>query len=232
MADRFISAIDFKSRALVIARGSPSWTRLEPQSVTGDPRPGLEARVHDPLWLLCRQWQLGELEGDDAGSPLGVEISASTGSLSRWQAGDWKAEDPKPVFDLPDGRLLEPIVEDEPGAAAGPGLRQRAEAGGVFLAALDEDAREELHDAVLAHAGLEDPGPRSARPLATRPGPAALGPGRRRAASRGGSRRGGRPASRPARLARPRGSREAGAGRQGCCRLARVVPGGRAVARP
>ena len=31
----------------------PGWTRLEPQSVSGDPTPGMEARIHDPLWLLA-----------------------------------------------------------------------------------------------------------------------------------------------------------------------------------
>jgi hypothetical protein len=25
---------------------------------------GLQARIHDPLWLLARQWQFGELKGE------------------------------------------------------------------------------------------------------------------------------------------------------------------------
>ena len=56
----------------------PGWTRLEPQSVSGDPTPGLEARLHDPLWLLTRQWQLGEFHGEDVGSPVLVHIASST----------------------------------------------------------------------------------------------------------------------------------------------------------
>ena len=56
----------------------PSWTRLEPQSATGDPRPGIEARVHDPLWLMGRQWQLGEFAGEDAGTPLTVRVVTRT----------------------------------------------------------------------------------------------------------------------------------------------------------
>src|ERR687888_2443549 len=119
MPDQFISKLKFDAKTLVTARGSPSWTRLEPQSVTGDPSPGLEARVHDPLWLLCRQWQLGELEGDDAGSPLGVQIAATSSFFTRWQAGAWDAQETKPVLELGKGRLLEPVVEDEPGAQAG-----------------------------------------------------------------------------------------------------------------
>lgn len=59
-------------KAVVLAPAA--WTRLEPQSVTGDPTPGLEARVHDPLWALARQWQFAEFCGEDAGTPLAVEV--------------------------------------------------------------------------------------------------------------------------------------------------------------
>jgi hypothetical protein len=44
------------------------WSRLEPRPRSRDFARGLEARVHDPLWMLARQWQVGEFEGDDAGS--------------------------------------------------------------------------------------------------------------------------------------------------------------------
>ena len=35
-----------------------TWTRLEPQSRSDDVAGGVAARIHDPLWLLARQWQL------------------------------------------------------------------------------------------------------------------------------------------------------------------------------
>src|SRR6266702_4506349 len=66
----------------------PAWTRLEPQSVSGDPRPGLEARIHDPLWMLTRQWQLGEFQGEDAGSPIAVHVSGTSWPIDAWQPGD------------------------------------------------------------------------------------------------------------------------------------------------
>src|SRR6185436_16375234 len=53
-----------------------SWTRLEPRARSGDMQSGLEARVHDPLWLLGRQWQLGEFQGEDAGSPVWTRLHA------------------------------------------------------------------------------------------------------------------------------------------------------------
>ncbi|MFZ1927459.1 MAG: hypothetical protein WAU42_15130, partial [Solirubrobacteraceae bacterium] len=43
----------------------------------------LQAQVRDPLWMLSRQWQVGEFAGEDAGSPvqatLGIESRAVTG---------------------------------------------------------------------------------------------------------------------------------------------------------
>lgn len=112
----------------------PGWTRIEPQSVSGDPTPGLEARVHDPLWLLARQWQLGEFHGEDAGTPVAVHVSSTTSSIVAWQPGDPSAGHPPRAWE--DGAFLEPPVEREPTTGAGPGLRQRAEAGAQFLAML------------------------------------------------------------------------------------------------
>ena len=44
--------------------------RVRPDGSGGNLAQALEARVHDPLWALGRQWQLGELQGEDAGSPI------------------------------------------------------------------------------------------------------------------------------------------------------------------
>lgn len=57
--------------------------RLEPRSTSDSLEPGLAARVGDPLWLLGRQWQLGELLADDAGSPTSVDLAADVAALSR-----------------------------------------------------------------------------------------------------------------------------------------------------
>ncbi len=50
------------------------WTRLEPFSRSAELESGLQAAVHDPLWLLARQWQLREFDGEDAGSPVHVKM--------------------------------------------------------------------------------------------------------------------------------------------------------------
>ena len=35
-------------------------------------------RLADPLWLLGRQWQMGELTGEDAASPVTARITSSS----------------------------------------------------------------------------------------------------------------------------------------------------------
>ena len=60
-----------------------SWVRLEPRARDPELGPGVEARLHDPLWMIGRQWQLGELTGHDAGSA--IETRANT--VSRISGG-------------------------------------------------------------------------------------------------------------------------------------------------
>ncbi len=49
---------------------APLYGQLEPRRSDSDE--GLRARVADPVWFLCRQWQLGEHQGEDASSPVVV----------------------------------------------------------------------------------------------------------------------------------------------------------------
>jgi len=64
-----------------------SWTRLEPKINRDDFNISLQARIKDPLWLLGKQWQLGEFNGEDAGSPIVVKLSAENSRLSRYHMG-------------------------------------------------------------------------------------------------------------------------------------------------
>lgn len=124
----------------------PAFTRLEPQSISGDPTPGLEARVHDALWMLSRQWQLGEFEGEDNGSPLLVEVKSETSPVTAWQPGDPSAE--RPARPLPQGVPLDPFIEREATVPDARGLRQRAEAG-AYLVELLADAGFDARRALL-----------------------------------------------------------------------------------
>jgi hypothetical protein len=49
--------------------------RLESAGSAADLGRGLAAEVADPVWLLGRQWQLGELAGEDAASPVRVSYT-------------------------------------------------------------------------------------------------------------------------------------------------------------
>jgi hypothetical protein len=58
-----------------------TWHRLEPRPRAANVRASLRAEVRDPLWFLGRQWQLGEFQGEDAGSPAFVELGWRTVKL-------------------------------------------------------------------------------------------------------------------------------------------------------
>lgn len=49
--------------------------RLEGRSRDPDNEPGLEMRIADPLWMLGRQWQFGEFQGEDNGSPIQIKVN-------------------------------------------------------------------------------------------------------------------------------------------------------------
>ena len=80
------------------------------------------------MWLLARQWQFGELSGEDAGSPIDLLVGTEAAPLSRIQLGGDAAE----VADYQPGDVpLETAVEAEPVRETDGGLA--AEAGLHFL---------------------------------------------------------------------------------------------------
>jgi hypothetical protein len=62
-----------------------TWDRLEarPRTIAFDR--ALRAEVRDPLWMLTRQWQLGEVRGTDAGSPVFAKLMIDTTRLTKYQ---------------------------------------------------------------------------------------------------------------------------------------------------
>ncbi len=81
------------------------WNRLEPRPRTDNFDRSLKAEVRDALWMLTRQWQIGEFEGDDAGSPVFSKIHVDTTKLTKYQA------DQKGVQAFDDSVPLEAKVE-------------------------------------------------------------------------------------------------------------------------
>lgn len=89
-----------------------SWVRLEPGATSRDETPGLQARVHDPLWLLGRQWQLGEFEGSNGGSPVVATLRAESALVTRYRPGLPAVDSAGQPFDG-SRQPLETLVERE-----------------------------------------------------------------------------------------------------------------------
>jgi hypothetical protein len=90
-----------------------SWNRLEPRPRTSDFERSLRAEVRDPLWMLARQWQMGELNGEDGGSPVFAKVQVKTSSLTKFKDGkgtirafDNSAPIEAQVEQLPDDQTL------------------------------------------------------------------------------------------------------------------------------
>lgn len=128
----------------------PSLVRLEPDSITGEPAPGAEARIADAAWMLGRQWQFGELLGEDAGTAVSVTVRSRALPVTAWAPlGARTALEDAPWRPWRAGALLEELVQDVPELGFAGGLRQRAEAGQQLVEML-ADAGEEALGAGLA----------------------------------------------------------------------------------
>ncbi len=69
------------------------WNRLEGRPRRSDFRRALRAEVRDPLWMLCKQWQVGEFKGDDAASPIAAKAHISTTRIQRYRPNDGAPQD-------------------------------------------------------------------------------------------------------------------------------------------
>ena len=63
-----------------------NWWRLEARSRDPLVADGLEARLADPLWSLGRQWQTGEFQGVDGGTPVNARARVTLQPLGWYQS--------------------------------------------------------------------------------------------------------------------------------------------------
>ncbi len=75
------------AKATLAVPSITTWTRLEPQPRDASMARSLQAQVRDPLWMLARQWQVGEFLGADAGSPVQATLGAETQSVTTYRPG-------------------------------------------------------------------------------------------------------------------------------------------------
>jgi hypothetical protein len=90
------------------------WDRIEGSSRDDELDAGLEARVADPLWMLSRQWQVGEFRGDDAGNPIAARMEWQARALRSYRPGDDDTFVPMPTT-----QPLERVVEAAPPPTSG-----------------------------------------------------------------------------------------------------------------
>lgn len=68
------------------------WNRLEGRPRTLKFERSLQAEVRDALWMLTRQWQLGEFRSNDAGSPALAKMHLTTTRLTKYRPSDHATE--------------------------------------------------------------------------------------------------------------------------------------------
>ncbi|MEP6889863.1 MAG: hypothetical protein ABI955_04105 [Nitrospirota bacterium] len=110
-----------------------SQIRIELSTIHSDLQDGLQARIHDPLWMLARQWQFGEFKGEDAGSSASAQVVADTTLLTRYRPGAPSGTHPARPYAAP-MLPLETLVEGESVVAEGtPNWRRSVEMGQHLL---------------------------------------------------------------------------------------------------
>lgn len=98
----------------------------------------VSARIYDPLWLLTRQWQVGEFQGEDAGSPVVARTRAQTTMLSRVHLGELPPNTARQAAPYDGERLPLEVLVERRSVRPGPGdpssqLRLAVDAGLHFL---------------------------------------------------------------------------------------------------
>jgi hypothetical protein len=100
--DRLFSSTLYRLPTAVI------WNRLEGRPRSDDLTRPLRAEVRDPAWMLARQWQFGEFEGEDAGTPIQAKMAVAVSPLKNIRI----AERPALPYDVK--TPVEFLVERQP----------------------------------------------------------------------------------------------------------------------
>jgi hypothetical protein len=127
MAIEFIKSQAHLANVALFQAKEPSitgFTRLETRPTSINMKTGLQAPLADPLWMLSRQWQFNEFQGEDAGTPLHLAFVIQGTAVDQFRAG---LDPDRPWQDLTEGGVpLETRVEAEPVWETHPRLRGEA----------------------------------------------------------------------------------------------------------
>ncbi|MBK5221270.1 MAG: hypothetical protein JJE52_00015 [Acidimicrobiia bacterium] len=146
-----------------------SWTRFEPVPRSTDMTGGLRAELADPLWLLGRQWQFGELAAEDAGSPVESMLTVEVAPLTRLHPGQVAGAAAARSVDLVDPTApLESMVERRPVQGTVLDARLAVEAGQHFMRLLGTHSAPAQRARYLDEYALVDRGDPDEHDLVTR----------------------------------------------------------------
>ncbi|MEZ4447226.1 MAG: flagellar export protein FliJ [Polyangiaceae bacterium] len=139
------------------------WTKIELRSRSEDARTAMRARIHDPAWFLCRQVQLRELDGEDAGSPILLSHRSHTLRASQLELRGSDATTTVAIGESTE-EPIEVLVEREP-----PNLTylHRLRLGRLFEGYLLEHAEGTTLRALFRFVAGLSPLSRQAQPTAT-----------------------------------------------------------------
>ena len=77
-----------------------AWNRLEGRPRQKEFTRALKAEVRDPLWMLTRQWQMGEFLGEDVGSPVAAKVAWTTDAVTELKRTGGSTEPYNPELPL------------------------------------------------------------------------------------------------------------------------------------
>lgn len=137
------------------------WNRLEGRARQADFSRSLRAEIRDPLWMLTRQWQLGEFKGSDGGSAAKVRVQIDTARLDRFAARANDGVGFQPAVPYDESTPLEVQVERETlwqttAASADEYLALRAQMGRHWLSLLLAAGHQSLRTLFVGEYGFTD----------------------------------------------------------------------------
>ena len=125
--------------------------RLEGNTRASEVETGLQTRIGDALWMLARQWQVGEFRGEDAASPVQARFQVATLPLSSMHS--FRSRTFTPIDPLVP---LEAYAEQQPPGDLG-GFWRSAESGMHLLRLLSAGGLDSLRKTLRVEYALTAP---------------------------------------------------------------------------
>ena len=123
-----------------------AYNRLEPNPRAPNFDRSLKAEIRDPLWMLTRQWQFGEFQGEDAASPVAAQILGEHTNMDR------VALQADKVFSYDESLPLETVVERE---KLTPDLFLAVQMGRYFIKLMRSKALGDFLERFISHYPLD-----------------------------------------------------------------------------